>query len=44
VPPAGFETAETLIGIAAFHGHALDDIVRIASEKQSERGGFYERL
>ena len=38
------DVLEVLVSIAALHRHTLDDIVRVASEKRSERGGFDERL
>ena len=38
------DVLEVLISIAALHRHTLDDIVRVASEKRSERGGFDEQL
>jgi predicted house-cleaning noncanonical NTP pyrophosphatase (MazG superfamily) len=38
------DVLEVLISLAALHGHTLDDIVRVASEKRSERGGFDKRL
>lgn len=42
--PNVVDELEVLTSIASLHGHTLDDIVRVASEKRSERGGFDERL
>jgi len=38
------DVLEVLIGLAAIYGRNFDDIVRIAGEKRSERGGFDKRL
>jgi predicted house-cleaning noncanonical NTP pyrophosphatase (MazG superfamily) len=38
------DVLEVLIGLAALHGHTLDDILRVAFAKRTERGGFGERL
>jgi predicted house-cleaning noncanonical NTP pyrophosphatase (MazG superfamily) len=38
------DVLEVLIGLAALHGRTLDDILRVASNKRSDRGGFDERL
>jgi len=38
------DVLEVLIGLAALRGHTLDDILRVAFAKRTERGGFGERL
>jgi len=38
------DVLEVLIGMATLHGHTLDDIVCVAAEKRTERGGFEDRL
>jgi predicted house-cleaning noncanonical NTP pyrophosphatase (MazG superfamily) len=34
------DVLEIVRSLAAMHGYTLDDIVRIACEKRSKRGGF----
>src|SRR5947208_1625072 len=38
------DVLEVLIGLAALHGRTLNDMLRVASNKRSSRGGFVQRL
>jgi predicted house-cleaning noncanonical NTP pyrophosphatase (MazG superfamily) len=38
------DVLEVLIGIAERRGHTVDDLLQVAANKRTERGGFRDKL